>query len=213
MIAILDHEIVSNPQPEDVGTITVTATVEGYDPTFTAKTFLEEFIEVESRSKENLNDFLMESGINDDDTADGIIELMTYISEVTSSASTDYFPGCALKVGLFLVYGDHQIEEAVQVSLDDHQIEEAVQASFQESYIIRFRPASMFVVEDLPREIYDKPSDTDENCTICLDEFDNGERVVTLPCDHYFHDECAVTWLETSHLCPLCRFELPCEDQ
>ena len=52
-----------------------------------------------------------------------------------------------------------------------------------------------------------------EECTICLEEFKNGGRVVPLACGHEFDEECIVKWLETSHVCPLCRYELPCEDQ
>lgn len=48
-------------------------------------------------------------------------------------------------------------------------------------------------------------------CTICLEEFKNGERFVILPCGHAFDEKCIVDWFETSHACPLCRFELPCE--
>ncbi|KAL1207870.1 E3 ubiquitin-protein ligase RING1-like [Cardamine amara subsp. amara] len=200
MIINLNHEIILHPQPEDVDTITVHARVEGYDSTFTATNFLEEFNEDECHSKENLNYFLMASGINDDDTTNGIIKLIVYVSEVTSPASSGYFPGCALKVWLSLVY-------------DDIQIEDAVQASFEESYNIRFRSASMLVVESLPRKLYEKTSSTDEKCAVCLEEFNNGSRVVTLPCEHYFDDECVVKWFETGHFCPLCRFELPCQDQ
>ncbi|KAK4267868.1 hypothetical protein QN277_024594 [Acacia crassicarpa] len=48
-------------------------------------------------------------------------------------------------------------------------------------------------------------------CSICLEAFDNqdGEDVLALPCDHFFHNNCIVGWLKTSHTCPLCRFQLP----
>ncbi|KAG7016485.1 E3 ubiquitin-protein ligase RING1-like protein, partial [Cucurbita argyrosperma subsp. argyrosperma] len=46
-------------------------------------------------------------------------------------------------------------------------------------------------------------------CRICLDELMNGMEVTQLPCDHFYHRECIVKWLETSHLCPLCRYAMP----
>lgn len=75
----LHNDIIRNPEPEDAGTITINAKVVGYNPTFTASSFVEAFIDYdneECRSKEDLNYFLMESGINDDDTVDAILRLI-----------------------------------------------------------------------------------------------------------------------------------------
>lgn len=53
----------------------------------------------------------------------------------------------------------------------------------------------------------------DEECAICLEEFrfrSEAEEVVRMPCGHFFHESCVVRWLEKSHLCPLCRYSMPC---
>jgi hypothetical protein len=44
-----------------------------------------------------------------------------------------------------------------------------------------------------------------ETCTICLEEFANDSVVVRLPCNHYFHTECAKSWLTINASCPICR--------
>jgi len=48
-------------------------------------------------------------------------------------------------------------------------------------------------------------------CPICQDDFDTGDEAVKLPCAHYYHEPCLVTWLKQRNTCPLCRFELPLE--
>ncbi|PSS13538.1 E3 ubiquitin-protein ligase RING1-like [Actinidia chinensis var. chinensis] len=47
-----------------------------------------------------------------------------------------------------------------------------------------------------------------ESCRICLDDFALGTKVTCLPCSHVFHEDCITTWLEKSHRCPVCRFEM-----
>ena len=48
----------------------------------------------------------------------------------------------------------------------------------------------------------------DLTCSICLDEYEEGCKLITLPCQgqHVFHAECIRTWLlESSRECPLCK--------
>ena len=44
------------------------------------------------------------------------------------------------------------------------------------------------------------------SCAICLEEFEEGEKLRQLPCQHYFHTDCIVPWLtERQPCCPLCK--------
>lgn len=50
-----------------------------------------------------------------------------------------------------------------------------------------------------------------DECSICLDEFSNGEECCTISCGHKFHTNCIEGITEHKHFeCPLCRniFEL-----
>ena len=58
-----------------------------------------------------------------------------------------------------------------------------------------------------------KPSSTNEDsslgCSICTEDFNQGEDVRVLPCDHKFHPACVDPWLlNVSGTCPLCRIDL-----
>ncbi|XP_019100808.1 PREDICTED: uncharacterized protein LOC109132836 [Camelina sativa] len=102
---------------------------------------------------------------------------------------------------------DHQTEEAAP-----SQLGQVFQALFNEANIVRLRPASKLAVESLKRKIYKKTSDVVgeiDMCSICLEEFDDGRSIATLPCGDEFDEECVMNWFMSSHVCPLCRYEMP----
>ncbi|THY09027.1 hypothetical protein D6D03_00590 [Aureobasidium pullulans] len=46
-------------------------------------------------------------------------------------------------------------------------------------------------------------------CSICTDDFETGQDLRVLPCDHKFHPACIDPWLlNVSSTCPLCRIDL-----
>lgn len=48
-------------------------------------------------------------------------------------------------------------------------------------------------------------SGEEEKCTICLVEFEDGETVNQLPCQHIFHVNCIENWLLRTATCPVCK--------
>jgi len=48
----------------------------------------------------------------------------------------------------------------------------------------------------------------DNNCTICLEEFNNDEEIIKLKCNHLFHSKCIDDWIKKNQSCPLCRLNL-----
>ncbi|VVA91808.1 unnamed protein product [Arabis nemorensis] len=136
----LDYEIDHDPEPDDVGTIRVTARIFGKSETFTASTPAKEFIDDEvCRSKEELNYFLIDAGVNDSDIFDVISKLIFRVDDITCSTSNEYSPECALEVKLDLFPDDLDDDQ------EGTQIEEAVQVSFDQTSNIRFRPANKLV--------------------------------------------------------------------
>lgn len=42
-------------------------------------------------------------------------------------------------------------------------------------------------------------------CAICLENYQAGERVRTVPCLHRFHSNCIDQWLANRAICPICK--------
>ena len=56
--------------------------------------------------------------------------------------------------------------------------------------------------------------DTDKKkCTICLENYINGEESIALPCIHIFHANCIKTWLKNKRTCPICKYEIKYENE
>ena len=78
-------------------------------------------------------------------------------------------------------------------------------------------PASKKEVEKLKRvKISDKilkDFGFENSCPVCKEEFNIGEECILMPCQHHFHNECLMPWLKERNSCPICRFELPTDDE
>jgi Ring finger domain len=80
----------------------------------------------------------------------------------------------------------------------------------------RLRAADRSLIDTLAVEPYVRQSnagtrsddDEDANCIICLCQYEVGEMVRTLPCNHQFHASCIDEWLLLDKSCALCRVEI-----
>ena len=47
-----------------------------------------------------------------------------------------------------------------------------------------------------------------KNCSVCLEDYVLEQKLVQCPrCSQLFHEHCILANLESSHTCPLCRYE------
>jgi len=57
----------------------------------------------------------------------------------------------------------------------------------------------------LKNRVRDAGFDPSDSCPICIKDLGDGETVIALPCEHYYHRTCIRTWLEISSTCPMCK--------
>ncbi|KAK4441071.1 E3 ubiquitin-protein ligase SIRP1 [Sesamum alatum] len=69
-------------------------------------------------------------------------------------------------------------------------------------------PAQKEAVEALPTV---KVEETLQ-CSVCLDDCEIGTEVKEMPCKHKFHSSCILPWLELHSSCPICRYQIPCDE-
>ncbi|CAH8390827.1 unnamed protein product [Eruca vesicaria subsp. sativa] len=81
----------------------------------------------------------------------------------------------------------------------------------------RAPPASKEVVEKLPVIVFNeemlKTLGAEVECCICKENLVIGDKMQELPCKHTFHPPCLKPWLDEHNSCPICRHELPTDDQ
>ena len=64
----------------------------------------------------------------------------------------------------------------------------------------------IFGETELTQSILDKGEQ--KKCSICLEDFEVGTKIIYLPCFHYYHAKCIETWVKNSDKCPLCNTEI-----
>ncbi|XP_012677199.1 E3 ubiquitin-protein ligase RNF126 [Clupea harengus] len=70
-------------------------------------------------------------------------------------------------------------------------------------------PADREKIKNLPAvEITDEHVGSGLECPVCKEDYSAGETVRQLPCNHLFHNDCIVPWLEQHDTCPVCRKSL-----
>ncbi|KAL9231379.1 hypothetical protein vseg_006615 [Gypsophila vaccaria] len=65
--------------------------------------------------------------------------------------------------------------------------------------------ASKTAIESMPTVLI---VETESYCAVCKEAFAVGENAREMPCQHVYHEDCIVPWLNLRNSCPVCRFEV-----
>jgi len=62
-------------------------------------------------------------------------------------------------------------------------------------------------INNLPSCVHDgSPLPGDQTkCPVCMDDFAEGNTLKSLPCVHFYHQDCIDSWLLVGHTCPVCK--------
>ncbi|XP_059654310.1 putative RING-H2 finger protein ATL71 [Cornus florida] len=101
----------------------------------------------------------------------------------------------------------HTMEED-EVEFDmEESMALAVEDSMEAYVASQLVPASQSSIDALEKMVHNRSCSVDQ-CMVCLEKFSDEELITCLPCSHFYHGDCIVRWLKTSHFCPLCRSEM-----
>nr|GLL22475.1 uncharacterized protein LOC109187344 [Ipomoea trifida] len=117
---------------------------------------------------------------------------------------------------------DDQVQDysGVRADLDDDDDGGTVVLSFGNNFIDGYyaanndesssnppRGLSWDEINGLKQERF-KNGSAAEMCSICLEEFSAGVKIMPLSCSHTFHHNCIASWLQKQACCPVCRFDI-----
>jgi len=144
-----------------------------------------------------------------------IFVVLTCLFSMFLCLSTGYIRANQGNVRVIIVNGTRQYEELLNDDdlsyLSDYEYQDAVH-NF-EKLSADIEPDALSTTEKTIGEDTDDKTvksqfsfDLYSSCSICLEDFVIGEKLIKLPCTHYFHPDCIKPWLtERQPTCPLCK--------
>ncbi|KAI3912880.1 hypothetical protein MKW98_012822 [Papaver atlanticum] len=99
------------------------------------------------------------------------------------------------------------------------ELNQSVEALLQSlrSRPLRAPPASKEVVANLPTITVTEETlmklGIDTECAVCNENLVIDDKMQELPCKHLFHPLCLMPWLDKHNSCPVCRHELPTDNE
>ncbi|KAI4376359.1 hypothetical protein MLD38_014128 [Melastoma candidum] len=147
---------------------------------------------------------------------EGIAEMLLALERIGQDDELSYEQVIALENNLFLngmsFYDQHR---DMRLDIDNMSYEEllaleermgTVSTALTEEELIKCLKREVHHSMPLPggATCTGRPND-DLKCSICQEEYINGDEVGRLPCEHRYHVACAQQWLRLKNWCPICK--------
>eukprot|EP01017_Pseudomicrothorax_dubius_P044216 TRINITY_DN7453_c0_g1_i2.p1 TRINITY_DN7453_c0_g1~~TRINITY_DN7453_c0_g1_i2.p1 ORF type:complete len:175 (-),score=12.08 TRINITY_DN7453_c0_g1_i2:311-835(-) len=146
-----------------------------------------------------------------------IVEHAWNAERITRTLSTDK-PLQGGLAPLSLLHQELTIQTSAMIPEEASPNHSAEQMSPSNSVDSRESTNSGFFIEEkksipLPKEYRKqlkamKIGKSKKECTICMNNFKEGEVIRQLPCKHIFHHCCVKPWFQKKSTCPNCRYDL-----
>ncbi|KAI4379739.1 hypothetical protein MLD38_005995 [Melastoma candidum] len=147
---------------------------------------------------------------------EGIAEVLLALERIGQDDELSYEQVIALENNLFLngmsFYDQHR---DMRLDIDNMSYEELL-ALEERMGTVSTALTEEELINCLKREVHHstplpgsttwacRPND-DLKCSICQEEYVNGDEVGRLPCEHQYHMACAQQWLRLKNWCPICK--------
>jgi len=112
---------------------------------------------------------------------------------------------------ILLLLTDDVASRVFQVPSPESELQELIAQLFSQQ--VPSTPASKKVLESLPQILITQNIVEKSKCPICFEDLHSQKIAVKLPCEHIFDKDCLLPWLNEHHTCPVCRYELPVDDE
>ncbi|KAJ0265947.1 RING/U-box superfamily protein [Hirschfeldia incana] len=146
---------------------------------------------------------------------DGIAEVLLALERIEQDHELTYEELASLETNLFSsgmirFYDQHS---DMRLDIDNMSYEEllalgdemgTVSTALSEEALSRSVKKSIYQVADETGAI-SLDQDDDIKCSICQEEYVDGDEVGTMPCEHMYHVSCVEQWLRMKNWCPICK--------
>ncbi|EFH50488.1 zinc finger family protein [Arabidopsis lyrata subsp. lyrata] len=145
----------------------------------------------------------------------GVAEVLLALERIEQDEELTYEQLAVLETNLFLngMSSFHDQHRDMRLDIDNMSYEEllaleekmgTVSTALSEEALLKSLKSSIYRPNDESDDIC-LNKDDDVKCSICQEEYVDGDEVGTLPCQHKYHVSCAQQWLRMKNWCPICK--------
>ncbi|CAN8252229.1 unnamed protein product [Cochlearia groenlandica] len=146
----------------------------------------------------------------------GVAEVLLALERIEQDEELTYEQLVVLETNLFLngVTSFHDQHRDMRLDIDNMSYEEllaleeemgTVSTALSEEALLKSLKSSIYHPTDEPGNTMYLNKDDDVKCSICQEEYVDGDEIGTLSCQHMYHVSCAQQWLRMKNWCPICK--------